>query len=176
MIEGVTRAFTHQLVRHRVGVSFAQQAQRVVNVSDSFDYLATGSVEDSLVYHTTMGEIQRGYAKLIEAGAHPQDARGVLPTNIKTNILMKINLRSLSGLLGIRLCVKAQGEFQEEVLKIHPWAERVLQVHCVQTGSCAFPGYKECPVKEAGLIPDVDTDSIKKVWENDRAEYQPKGG
>ena len=28
LITGVTRAFTHQLVRHRVGVAYAQQARR----------------------------------------------------------------------------------------------------------------------------------------------------
>ena len=45
MIEGVTRAFTHQLVRHRVGTSFAQQTQRAVDMSEGFDYLATGGCD-----------------------------------------------------------------------------------------------------------------------------------
>ena len=120
-IEGVTRAFTHQLVRHRVGTSFAQQAQRVVEMTD-FDYLATGSCSPSIVegentthtsdwemgdevdvmhgdlediYRDTMHSIARGYKGLLDNGAKPQDARGVLPTNILTNIVFKANLRTL---------------------------------------------------------------------------------
>jgi flavin-dependent thymidylate synthase len=184
LIEGVTRAFTHQLVRHRVGVSFAQQAQRVVDMSE-FEYVSTGECQDNPVYDDTMVEIADAYSSLIDDGVHPQDARGLLPTNIKTNILMKCNLRTLSGMLNIRLCVKAQGEFQNVaremrriVLEVHPWAERVLQVHCVQFGSCAFPAYKECPVKEAGFAAhdEDDTVTIKGIWETIRSEAQPKGG
>ena len=180
MIEGVTRAFTHQLVRHRVGVSFAQQAQRVVNMGD-FEYLSTGSAENCPSYHLTMTGIKNGYQKLIGLGIHPQDARGVLPTNILTNILMKVNLRSLSGILNKRLCVKAQGEFQgvarvmrDKVIEVHPWAEPVLQVECVQYGSCAFKGYSECPVKKEGYLTAQDADAIKKIWETTRSEAQPK--
>ena len=181
LITGVTRAFTHQLVRHRVGVSFAQQAQRVINMSD-FEYISTGGCQDNPVYDDTMVEIADAYGVLIDEGVHPQDARGLLPTNIKTNILMKCNLRTLSGLLNIRLCVKAQGEFQNVaremrkiVLEIHPWAEPVLQVHCVQFGSCTFPNYQECPVKQHGYAKHEDAEAIKKIWENQRSEAQTKG-
>jgi len=178
LIQGVTRAFTHQLVRHRVGISFAQQAQRVVDMTD-FEYLATGDCEGNEVYSGIMAHISEGYHILIEDGVKPQDARGVLPTNVLTNILMKVNLRTLSGLLNIRLCVKAQGEFQgvarrlrEEVLMVHPWADQVLQVHCVQYGSCIFPSFGACPIKQKGLLPKVDTKAIYDVWLNDRLEVQ----
>jgi len=181
LIEGVSRAFTHQLVRHRVGVSFAQQAMRVVDASN-FDYIETGSAKGRGDYKKTMMEINNGYRGMLEDNVHPQDARGVLPTNICTNILMKANLRTLSGLLNIRLCVKAQGEFQDvarelkrKVIEIHPWSERILQVHCVQFGTCAFPGYADCPVKKNNLLPEVDKNKIYECWLNDRAEYQPKG-
>jgi len=116
LITGVTRAFTHQLVRHRVGVSFAQQSQRFAE-QEGFNYLTTGSInrDDRLgeIYDNTMDGIQSGYSELLAEGANQQDARGVLPTNILTNILMKMNLRSLSSLMEVRLCVRSQGEFQD---------------------------------------------------------------
>jgi thymidylate synthase (FAD) len=194
MIEGVTRAFTHQLVRHRVGVSFAQQAQRVVDFSGGkgFEYLTTGKIATDKVlksfYDECMDRIQRTYSILVGSskdyenvgGAAPQDARGILPTNILTNICMKINLRSLSHLLNVRLCKKAQGEFQDvakellaKTLEIHPWASPVLRVHCAQHGSCLFPGYEECPVR--GYIPKVDKDVIQEAWSYVHHEAQPKG-
>jgi flavin-dependent thymidylate synthase len=184
MIENVTRAFTHQLVRHRVGVAFAQQAQRVVDMGD-FEYLVGDSIIDDAErcghYSKGMSKIRENYNNLIDKGANPQDARGLLPTNILTNILMKINLRALAGLLSVRLCFKAQGEFQDvakafrkEVLKIHPWAEPILQVHCVQFGSCVFEGYKDCPIKKKNLIKKADKNAIKRLWGKTNLEVQPK--
>jgi flavin-dependent thymidylate synthase len=170
MIEGVTRAFTHQLVRHRVGTSFAQQAQRVVNMTD-FEYIATGTIRDAdetsmagAIYEQTMIGINEGYQALLRAGANPQDARGVLPTNVSTNICFKANLRTLNGMCAERLCVKAQGEFQDvmrtirlAVCAVHPWAEPALRVACAQDGVCAFPSYdwKECPVKAGVFNPET---------------------
>jgi flavin-dependent thymidylate synthase len=167
-IEGVTRAFTHQLVRHRVGTSFAQQAQRVVNMSD-FEYVATGTIRDADatsmlpgIYERTMEQINDGYQTLIGCGANPQDARGVLPTNVCTNICFKANLRTLNGMCGERLCVKAQGEFQDvmrairdAVIAVHPWAEPALRVACAQHGVCAFPSYQGCPIKSGVFNPET---------------------
>jgi flavin-dependent thymidylate synthase len=165
MIEGVTRAFTHQLVRHRVGTSFAQQTQRGVNM-EGFEYLTTGSILDDadkkIVYDRTMKHIQEGYESLIQLEAHAQDARGILPTNVLTNICFKANLRTLNGMCAERLCVKAQGEFQDvmrairhAVIEIHPWAEPALRVHCAQYGTCAFPSYIDCPIK--GMVFNPET-------------------
>ena len=44
------------------------------------------------VYNHTMEDIKIGYQALLDADCRPQDARGVLPTNILTNILFKVNL------------------------------------------------------------------------------------
>ena len=173
-ITDVSRAFTHQLVRHRLA-SFAQQSQRTVNVADSFDYISTGSCEQeseiSEIYDQGMKNIKKTYSFLLEMGAKVEDARGILPTNITTNILAKFNLRALSDLIGDRLCVRAQGEFQqvakamkEEVIKVHPWAEQILRVHCVKTGCCKFSNFKDCPMKTAGLIKEPDSNMLQKKW------------
>ncbi len=181
LIEEVSRAFTHQIVRHRVGVSFAQQAMRVVDVSDGFEYISTGKCKDNKVYDGTMDIIKDQYKRLVDQGVNIQDARGLLPTNISTNILVKINLRALSGLLNERLCFKAQGEFQEvaremrkAVLEIHPWAHPILQVNCVQYGVCKFPNFKDCPLRVKGLVKDFDSDAIEAEWEKTTLEVQPK--
>lgn len=212
-ITGVTRAFTHQLVRHRVGTSFAQQAQRVVNM-EGFFYLATGeelnmslgevstrdaSIRDgwaragenpSNIYDETMQRIDSNYNHLLELGVKPQDARGVLPTNICTNIIFKANLRTLHDMALKRLCVKAQGEFQDvfrllvdRVAEVHPWAEDFLRVQCAWNGTCLFPSLPvaDCHVKphvynpettrsygadarEAAGFPGADRDSAVRLY------------
>lgn len=182
LITNVTRAFTHQLVRHRVGVAFAQQAQRV-GTQEDFGYMMPNEFDDNqrAIYDETMAMLNYRYKLLVKSGARPQDARGLLPTNIHTNILFKVNLRALSDLLTVRLCIRAQGEFQNvarkmraAVLEVHPWAESVLQVNCVRFGCCKFPRFEDCPISQKypelrwGLsnYPDSFTteDRVKEEW------------
>ena len=176
LIEGVTRAFTHQLVRHRVGVAFAQQAQRVAKMED-FQFLTPPKFNEDQqdFYNDTMAYIQTGYNDLLHSGADAQDARGVLPTNICTNILMKINLRALSEMTHIRMCIRAQGEFQnvvkemvKQVVSVHPYVEKIMGPLCVVKGVCAFPRYQQCPVKANNphLNPAREIkENIKKDWQ-----------
>jgi flavin-dependent thymidylate synthase len=161
MIEGVTRAFTHELVRHRHG-SYAQQSQRVTDVReqpvirpDTIDTLDEAVLWDAAVY-----ESLAAYSELIDAGVPIQDARGLLPTNMTTSIIAQFSLRSLHEMAKVRLCTRAAKEFQDAmramkvcVIEVHPWAEEFINVHCVAEGSCAFPlyGEKECPIWFAGL-------------------------
>lgn len=218
-IEDVTRAFTHQLVRHRVGVSFAQQAQRVVNM-EGFGYLATGGVSEDgetssqhastaeirvlsrpkQVYHDVMHFIDNAYGLLLAHDVKPQDARGILPTNVLTNIVMKANLRTLHEMALKRLCVKAQGEFQDvfwkivdAVVAVHPWAEPFLRVQCAWNGTCLFPSLPvdQCHVKPVVYdpatarrydrkesihgfpIPPATTEEIYQIHRSRRTEIQP---
>lgn len=185
-ITNVTRAFTHQLVRHRVGVAFAQQAQRV-GTQEDFGYMTPPDIIDigaTIIYSRTMTDIQEGYNELLKRNARPQDARGVLPTNIHTNILVKINLRALSDMLTVRLCLRAQGEFQnvarmmqKSVISVHPWTSGVLAPNCLRHGVCKFPRYKDCPISQRypellGLDPEK-AKRIRKCWEN-IAGYDPQ--
>ena len=113
-IEGVTRAFTHQFVRNRTG-SYAQQTMRILNV-DGFDYVTGPTINTTakqMVYDDCMDKIQRAYNELIEMGVAIEDARGVLPTNICTNITAKFNLRSLSDMMASRASSRTQGEYRE---------------------------------------------------------------
>jgi len=194
LITNVTRAFTHQLVRHRVGVAFAQQAQRVVDMS-GFSYMTPDSFLDhdpkdgynmlNHVYELTMEHIQEGYEELINLGARAQDARGVLPTNVHTNILFKVNLRAMLEMAHIRLCVRAQGEFQQVALKIreeasrvHPWVADRMGPLCISKGICAFPVFDRCPIKaERPWLngpPQTEIRAMRGEWEGLMGKYDPQ--
>lgn len=174
-IEGVTRAFTHQLVRTRTG-AYAQESQRTVDVSDhevirpeAFD---EGS-ELGILWDASANKILRDYGDMMHRwGAAAQDARGILPTNISTSIVAKFNLRTLSDMAKLRLCTRTQGEYQnvfrmmrEVVSEVHPWARDFLDVHCAATGTCAFPRYGEsgaCPLYKH-VVPQSVVERIRNV-------------
>jgi flavin-dependent thymidylate synthase len=193
-IEGVSRAFTHQLVRHRHN-SYAQQAQRAVDMT-GFDYVTGPSIKDNVtlnsIYDGAMGSISDTYNKLISAGANKQDARGILPTNISTNIIVKANLRSLHDMALKRLCVKAQGEAQDvframvdAVVAIYPEFKDWLKVWCATYGTCCFPTFpvEDCPAKRIVYNPVTmkaygggspgSLSDIEAIHRENRAEAQP---
>ena len=103
-ISGVTRAFTHQLVRTRTG-SYAQESQRTVDVRNS-DVINT--TNDPL-FDQLSDAILEGYASMIDSGIPVQDARGILPTNMSTSIICKFDLRTLHNMALLRLCTRKIG-------------------------------------------------------------------
>lgn len=178
-ISDVSRAFTHQLVRTRgeekTEVSYAQQSQRTVSM-EGFGSIVPKEIknnEDRLkVWEVGMHNINELYQKLREMGAAPQDSRGVLPTNVETQIIVKLDLRTISHMMTERLCTRTQGEYQdvaklmrEEILKVHPWTENFMQCYCCKVGICRFPNYHNCPIK--GIMFNPET-GVK--W-SDSSEY-----
>lgn len=167
-ISDVSRSFTHQLVRTRTA-SFAQQAQRVVDVRDS-GYVAQ---TDDPEFHDAVKDSFEAYGRLVDKGIPVQEARGVLPTATHTNIIFGANLRTLSHMAELRLCKRAEGEYQEvfkalvdTVFEAHPWAKSFIQVYCVSKGICAFPNYDECPVQESTVkVSDMRKTHIEQIWE-----------
>lgn len=138
LVEGVSRAYTHQQVRTRAA-SYAQQTMRVLEMGE-FDYVFTDkNMEDQTAYASIellLQHIKKTYNHLIKIGQPPEDARGILPTNIATNIVCKFNLRTFVDLAKSRTGGRTQGEYQkvinamvDEVLKVHPWAEKFLFKH-----------------------------------------------
>ena len=135
LVEGVSRAYTHQQVRTRAG-SYAQQSMRVLPMGD-YDYVFTEKnrrdPEAMAIIQTVNAGIQASYRALIGIGQPPEDARGILPTNIATNIVCKFNLRTFSELARSRSGGRTQKEYQrvvegmiDEVLAVHPWATPFL--------------------------------------------------
>ena len=132
-IEGVTRACTHQMVRTRTA-SFAQQSMRVTNMT-GFNYFMPNTVcgDNKNRYVQAMTDIDCSYRAMIDDGAAEEDARGLLPTNILTNIVGKYNLRTMADLVKSREGGRTQGEYRDVVramgdaiLSVHPWAALFL--------------------------------------------------
>lgn len=131
LINNVTRGFTHQFVRTRTG-SYAQQTMRVLNVK-GWTYGTGPTLHENpkaqLDYDMGMHAIAGVYNQLIEDGVAIEDARGILPTNIHTNIVAKFDLRSLADVARKRASSRTQGEYREvlnmmiaEVQRVHPWS------------------------------------------------------
>lgn len=134
-INDVTRAFTHQFVRTRTA-SYAQQAQRVVNLSDmkvDMPETVRNDASAALQWEEAIRIIRESYGFLQSRGIPNQDCRGIVPTNILTNITAKINLRTLADLVGKRQNLRAQGEYGavvagmvDCVLEVMPWVKPFL--------------------------------------------------
>ena len=135
-IEGVGRGFTHQFVRNRLG-SYAQQTMRILDMG-GFDYITGPSIEcDPAIkdlYDVTMKHISDVYSKMIRMGAKIEDARGILPTNISTNIIAKFNLRALSQMMMSRASNRTQSEYRDvldamydAVVEAEPWCGNFLR-------------------------------------------------
>ncbi|MFH1190840.1 MAG: FAD-dependent thymidylate synthase [Candidatus Omnitrophota bacterium] len=122
-IQGVSRALTHQLVRHRIA-SFSQQSQRYVKEKD-FDYILPpaiqGNAEAKNEFERLMTTIQQSYTKLLlllgqdnfSQEAANQDARFVLPQAAETKIVVTMNCRELLHFFGHRCCSRAQWEIRQ---------------------------------------------------------------
>lgn len=135
-IEGVGRGFTHQFVRNRLG-SYAQQTMRILDM-DGFEYITGPSISADpklqLQYDNAMKAINEAYTSLIAQGAKIEDARGLLPTNISTNIIAKFNLRALSQMMMSRASNRTQSEYRdvldamyEAVVQAEPWCAEFLR-------------------------------------------------
>lgn len=118
-VEGVSRALTHQLVRHRIA-SYMQKSQRYVNEA-GFDYVIPPSVarnpQAKEKYQQVMETIQTGYAELA-AMVDKEDARYVLPNSCHTSIIVTMNCRSLHNFFEHRCCTRAQWEIRRLAWKM----------------------------------------------------------
>lgn len=115
-IEGISRACSHQLVRHR-HCSFTQRSQRYCS-EDDFGYVTPPAIEgsgQSDLYIRSMNALDWDYALLTEAGVANEDARYVLPNACETSLYLSCNLRELIHMANERLCSKAQWEIRELV-------------------------------------------------------------
>ena len=114
-ISGVSRALTHQLVRHRLA-SYAQRSQRYCN-EDSFKYVVPPSVKHDIArleaYNEAMLHCLAAYEELQELDVPNEDARYVLPNACETTIEVKMNGRALIHFFNERLCTRAQWEIRQ---------------------------------------------------------------
>jgi thymidylate synthase (FAD) len=122
-ISGVSRSFTHQLVRHRL-CSYTQQSQRYVDES-MFNYIEPDSIKNNSKAHSLfikfIEEAKRVYLKLQKLGIKNEDARFVLPNAVESQIVVTANLREWRHIIKLRGSPDAQWEIRNvaiEMLKI----------------------------------------------------------
>ncbi len=128
-IEGISRACSHQFVRHRF-FSFTQQSQRYVK-ENGFEYIIPPSIlekeEAKNDFLKIMKGINRLYEKMLNSGIPAEDARFLLPNATETKIVATANARELMHFFRLRLDKKAQWEIRllaaemfESVKKVAP--------------------------------------------------------
>jgi thymidylate synthase (FAD) len=122
-ISGISRALTHQLVRHRL-CSFTQQSQRYVNENE-FNYIEPDDIKSNptahKIYKELMEHVRDQYSQLRDLGIKKEDARFILPNSIESEIIMTANLRELRHVIRLRGEKAAQWEIRRlaiELLKI----------------------------------------------------------
>ena len=128
IIDGVTRAFTHQLVRHRVGFAFSQLSQQYHDESDAKFLVPTGLVAHPELYElwrSTIESSHQGYRKLLRELERKSDssdpekrrwirtaARSVLPNAVEAPIAVTANARALRHFFDLRGAIEGDHEMR----------------------------------------------------------------
>lgn len=138
LIEGVTRAWTHQAVRQR-GAFFAQESMRFAVPEE--EWIGSGRIaypptlsgteggqalgaEDSTeeymrnVWDQAVENVEQAYKHLVDAGMPAEDARGLMPHAITTRLHWVVDLRGLLHVAGLRLCTQAQFEWRAVMAQV----------------------------------------------------------
>jgi len=112
-IEGISRACSHQLVRHRIA-SFSQQSQRYVSNGETLEHIVPPSIQQDMdlweEYQQHMDASAKLYQILLGANIPTEDARFVLPNAAETKLVMTMNARELLHFFSLRCCERAQWE------------------------------------------------------------------
>lgn len=159
-IEGISRACSHQLVRHRIS-SISQQSQRYVNLDKTFEYITPDCIQSSECqnyYNTIMSTLHTHYSvltmmlkkKFVENGMDEksaekkaiENARYILPNACETKMVVTMNARSLLNFFKKRCCNRAQDEIRhlaDEMLKLCKEVAPMIFLHAgapCMYGSC----------------------------------------
>jgi thymidylate synthase (FAD) len=121
-IEGISRACSHQLVRHRVA-SYSQQSQRYVEFKgERFPLVIPESIagndRHASVFNRAMEAAAEAYRELVDGGVPAEDARFVLPNAAETKIIVTMNARELLHFFDLRCCERAQWEIRAMAIEM----------------------------------------------------------
>jgi len=126
-ISGISRACSHQLVRHRIA-SYSQESQRYVDMSAP-EFVAPPSVAGNsqalAVWEAFMRNVAHTYRQLRDLGVRKEDARFVLPNATATRLIVTMNFRSLRHFFSVRCDRAAQWEIRDLAL------EMLRQIHAL---------------------------------------------
>lgn len=119
-VSGVSRALTHQLVRHRVA-SFTQQSQRYVSESN-FNYIIPDKIKSNAealkIFNQTMERVKDCYKDLIDLKIPKEDARFIIPNAVHTEIVITANLREYRHIFDLRCKGDAQWEIRRMAIEM----------------------------------------------------------
>ncbi|MFH1822024.1 MAG: FAD-dependent thymidylate synthase [Methanobacteriota archaeon] len=144
-IEDVSRACTHELVRHRIA-SYSQQSQRAVRMEQKYITPPSISKDKDIEkkYVEAMNAAWKEYVDLIEKGIPVEDARYLLPNATTTNIVVTMNARSLMNFFRLRCCHHAQWEIRKLAYEMLKHVKKVAPVIFEKAGpSCVMESV--CP-------------------------------
>ena len=169
-VEGISRALTHQLVRHRIA-SYSQQSQRYVDKSN-FSFIMPPSIKGE-------PELEKKFVEFVQsipydefaAGAPKEDARFVLPNACETKIIITMNARSLYNFFELRLCTHCQWELRmlaqrmlELVRAVAPNMFKYAGPPCAYRGVCREK--EPCPMLQAyGARHAWSGQPLSRLWE-----------
>jgi len=106
------RGVSHELVRHRLA-SYSQESTRYVKY-DNLEFVEPHGITEKqgTVLGYVMNEAEKNYKFMLARGASPQVARAVLPTCLKTELIMTANLREWRHILKLRTSKAAHPDMQ----------------------------------------------------------------
>jgi thymidylate synthase (FAD) len=145
-IEGVSRAMTHQLVRHRMA-SYNQQSQRYVSYADDPAFIVPPSIDadpaQREAFLQACAEAFVAYRAAVDSGVEPEDARYLLPNAMETKIVVTMNMRELLHFFELRCCRRAQWEIRDLALAMLDLVEPTAPYIFMDAGAACRRG--PCP-------------------------------
>jgi len=157
-IEGISRACSHQLVRHRLA-SYSQQSQRYVSHKERFAAVTPPSIAErpelAARFAALLDEIHGTYRDLLAAGIPAEDARFVLPNAAETKIVLTMNARELHHFFNLRCCRRAQWEIRDMAKEMLRQARQAAPLLFATAGPGCLQG--TCPEgsMSCGAMADV---------------------
>jgi len=120
-VEGISRACSHQLVRHRIA-SYTQESQRYVKYEDEPKFVVPPTIENNpnlrVFFSEMVAECHKLYKEFLEAGIPAEDARYILPNAWETSLYVTMNARELRHFFKVRLDKRSQWEIRELAKKM----------------------------------------------------------
>ena len=120
------RGFTHELVRHRLA-AYSQESTRYCNYTkDKFGSEITvikpfeidEGTKEYEIWKTAMENAEKSYMEMVNNGSKPENARGVLPIDIKTEIVITTNLREWKHIFSLRTSKAAHPSMRELMIPL----------------------------------------------------------
>ena len=112
------RGVTHELVRHRLA-AYSQESTRYCNYSGEMEFILPvwlvgdeANLLEYFVWSETMRFCEARYNQFLSIGWKPEQARGVLPNDLKTEIVMTANIREWRHVFALRCSKRAHPQMR----------------------------------------------------------------